>query len=163
MRSRLRRGLICAAMIAVEALAGGCDYARMTNDEAVDRYEMEFPPMPQDLVPLGEGVHPLPTEPGAIENPLGAGREVLAAGKQAYDFYCRQCHGQGGDGRGTVGQSFAPLPTDLRSGYVQKQPDGQIFERVGKGYKRHPPLAYTVSIKDRWAVVSYIRSMKNPE
>jgi len=152
--------LICAAMLAIEALTSGCDYARMRNDEAVDQYEMEFPAMPQGVVPLGGGMHPLPSERDPIENPLGASREVLAAGKKVYGFYCRQCHGPGGDGMGTVGQSFAPLPTDLRSGYVREQTDGQIFERIGRGYKRHPPLAYTVSINDRWAVVSYMRSLQ---
>jgi mono/diheme cytochrome c family protein len=162
MHSGFRMGWLCAAMLALEVLTGGCDYARMRNDEAVDRYEMEFPAMPQDVVPLGGGMHPLPSESDPTKNPLEASREALASGKQAYSFYCVQCHGPNGDGRGTVGQSFAPLPTDLKSDYVLEQTDGQIFERIGKGYKRHPPLAYTVSIKDRWAVVLFMRAMAQP-
>jgi len=163
MRSSFRMSLICAAMLAIEAFTSGCDYARMRNDEAVDRYEMEFPAMPLDVVPLGGGMHPLFSESDATENPLVANREVLATGKEAYGFYCRQCHGPSGDGRGTVGQSFAPLPTDLKSDYVREQTDRQIFERVGKGYKRHPPLAYTASIKERWAVIHYLRSLRERE
>jgi mono/diheme cytochrome c family protein len=155
----VKRILVWAAILLTTSALLGCDYARMKNDEAVDLYEMEFPPMPRGVVPQGGGVHPADLDPDRIENPLEATPKVILAGKQTYHFYCRQCHGPSGDGKGTVGQSFAPLPTDLRSEYVRRQTDGRIFERIGKGYKRHPPLAYTVSIKDRWAVVLYIRSL----
>jgi hypothetical protein len=64
------------------------------------------------------------------------------------------------DGNGTVGQSFAPLPANLRDAGVQKQSDGELFAKITLGFRRHPPLASTVSDGDRWAVVNYIQSMK---
>ncbi|RJR34348.1 MAG: hypothetical protein C4576_26575 [Desulfobacteraceae bacterium] len=163
MFSGMRTGMICAAMIGAQLLISGCDYARMRNDEAVDRYEMEFPSMPQDILPQSGEEYPLITDPEKTKNPLAENRVVLASGRRAYEYYCKHCHGESGEGKGTVGQSFAPLPTDLRSSYVQEQGDGQIFERIGKGYRRHPPMAYTLSSREQWAVVAYIRSMKKRE
>jgi hypothetical protein len=58
-----------------------------------------------------------------------------------------------------VGQSFAPLPTDLADPRVQAQADGELFAKVSLGYRRHPPLADTVSEPDRWAVIAYVRSL----
>ncbi len=140
-------------------LGGGCDYARMRNDEAVDFYEMEFPRMPSGVVPRGGEVDLFPGEPEPLENPLRPSPSMIAAGKAAYRFYCIHCHGPAGDGRGTVGQSFAPLPTDLKGDYVQQQSDRQLFLRIGQGYRRHPPLSQTVSIEDRWAVLLFMRSL----
>jgi len=60
---------------------------------------------------------------------------------------------------GTVGQSFSPLPTDLRSPYVQSQRDGEIYAKIRLGYRRHPPLYSTISENDTWAVVKYLRSL----
>lgn len=138
-----------------------CDYARMRDDEALEYYDMQLPDMPPGAVPVGGGLEPVfAGTPNQIRNPLEPTPAVLKQGEAAYTYFCNQCHGPGGTGYGTVGQSFAPLPTDLRGVYVQGQSDGELFLKIGKGFKRHPPLAYTVSVEDRWAVVTYIRSLK---
>jgi len=146
-------------MIFIGGVIAGCDYARMRNDEAIEFYEMELPGMPSGILPLGERTDLLPMDPQELKNPIAASQVAIAAGKTAYGFYCVHCHGPGGEGRGTVGQSFAPLPTNLKSRYVQQQSDGSLFYRIGRGYRRHPPLAYTVSIEDRWALILYMRSL----
>lgn len=151
--------LLCAGLIIFIVLCSGCDYARMRNDEAVDFYEMEFPRMPSGVVPLGGAVDLLPIDPQGLENPLTPSASVVASGKTVYRYYCIHCHGPGGEGRGTVGQSFAPLPADLKGEYVQQQSDGKLFLRIGQGYKRHPPLFQTISVEDRWAVIVYMRSL----
>jgi len=138
----------------------GWNYGRMKEDEAVQLYEKRLPAMANQSVPVGGGMEKLRlTPPDQLTNPLPSTDAVSEQGKKAYQHYCRMCHGPGGRGMGTVGQSFAPLPTDLGGKHVQDQSDGQIFYKVSVGYKRHPPLAYTVSEKDRWAVVRYIRGL----
>ena len=77
----------------------------------------------------------------------------LEAGKTGYLTYCAQCHGKYHDGNGTVGQSFEPLPTDLRSDKVQSQADGELFKTISYGLEssgRQPALATTIAIPERW-------------
>jgi hypothetical protein len=136
-----------------------CDYGRMKDDEAIHTYETTLPNMPQKTVPTAGGVEAIrETKPQDLINPLPRNPEVVERGKERYGFYCTQCHGPKGDGDGTVGQSFAPLPTHLLRRYVQKQSDGELFVKISLGFRRHPPLAATVAEEDRWAIIHYLRA-----
>jgi len=154
----LIRSLIWPLLFLAFLVLSGCDYARMTDDEAINTYGDKMPAMPAHTIPVDKGHEFLRTaEPGTLTNPVPSSPESLARGRKVYDFYCVHCHGPKGDGHGTVGQSFAPLPTDLMSTEVQRQSDGKLFGKISLGYKRHPPLAYTVAEEDRWHVVNFLR------
>jgi mono/diheme cytochrome c family protein len=90
---------------------------------------------------------------------------VIARGKAVYLTYCAQCHGYNYDGNGTVGQSFAPLPTDLRNAKVQDSPAGVLFKNVSYGIPdgRQPPLHATITIDDRWKAVAFVKSLGTRE
>lgn len=136
----------------------GCDYARMTDDEAINTYGKNMPAAPAHTVPIKGGIETLlVADPKNLVNPLPKDLDTIEQGRLAYGYFCRHCHGPKGDGHGTVGQSFAPLPTDFQSRAVQQLRDGEIFARISLGYKRCPPLAYTMAEKDRWAVIGYLR------
>jgi hypothetical protein len=135
-----------------------CDYARMKDDESLRTYKKSIPEMPKHTIPTTGGIDiTKETAPNDLHNPLPYTQETILRGKTAYEYFCVHCHGPRGDGHATVGQSFAPLPTDLAGKYVQDQTDGEVFYRTSFGFKRHPPLAFTVSEEDRWATVHYIR------
>jgi len=137
-----------------------CDYARMKDDEAVNTYETSVPEMPQKTLPVTGGLEVLKGKnPKDLRSPLPFTQASVQQGKRGYGYYCIQCHGKETDGNGTVGQSFAPLPTDLRGSYVQRQNDGELFYKISFGYRRHPPLADTVAEEDRWAIIHYLRSL----
>ncbi len=156
-----RRSFLCIILLLLFQPLLGCDYARMKDQESVRTYEAETPEMEVQSIPVGGGVAQLRNvDPEKMKNPLPATNEVIARGKASYEYFCVMCHGPEGDGRGTVGQSFAPLPADLRSAYVRGQSDGLLFYRISLGFKRHPPLYETVSSDDRWAVIHYLRSLK---
>ena len=139
----------------------GCDYARMKDQESIRTYETEPPEMPAGTIPISGGSEVLKnSKPEDLHNPLSGKQEVLERGRLAYGYFCIMCHGQNLDGNGTVGQSFAPLPTNLKIPYVRQQGDGRLFYKISYGYKRHPALASTVSEEDRWAILHYIRSVK---
>jgi hypothetical protein len=141
-----------------------CDYGRMYEDDAIHTYQTVVPEMSKRSIPVGGGIQVLrETEPDELSNPVVYSEASIQRGKEAYGYYCIQCHGPRADGRGTVGQSFAPLPADLKDPNVQDQSDGSLFYRISLGFNRHPPLWYTVAEHDRWAVVNYIRSLVRPE
>jgi mono/diheme cytochrome c family protein len=151
---------IIVALVFTLSTLWSCDYGRMNDQESVRSYEKEIPEMDQGTIPMNGGIQILKTaDPKELKNPLSFSPESVAQGKQAYSYFCVQCHGPLADGNGTVGQSFAPLPTNLRAPGVQKQGDGELFSKISLGFNRHPPLATTVSEEDRWATVNYIRSL----
>jgi len=145
-------------------LCGGCNYGRMYDQESVRTYETAIPDMPEGTFPVYGGTEVLKkADPRSLRNPLPRNEDTLKQGEEAYKYFCIQCHGPLADGYGTVGQSFAPLPTNLQDKSVQRQTEGEIFAKIGLGYRRHPPLASTVSKEDRWALVHFIRNLETKE
>jgi mono/diheme cytochrome c family protein len=142
-------------------------YGRMRETPAVRPYEEPLLIKEVGLVPVNGGEAIYRVSDGAdIQSPIDMAQPaVIARGKGVYLIYCAQCHGHKHDGNGTVGQSFAPLPTDLRSAKVQDSPAGVLFKNVSYGVPggRQPPLHATITIEDRWRVVSYVKSLGTRE
>jgi mono/diheme cytochrome c family protein len=146
-----------AVLLASQILLG-CNYARMTKDEAIHTYEIRQPVMPEGTMPISGGYALLrQTKPEKLVNPIAHNLKTVRAGQVRYNWYCIQCHGPNADGNGTVGQSFVPLPFALRSPGVQSKSDGEIFRFVMFGHKKMPPLITTVTDKEAWCIINYIR------
>jgi len=140
-------------------------YGRMRETPAVRPHEEPLLIMEKGIVPVsgGEAVYRA-TVGFNLNSPLNAAEpSVITRGKAVYLTYCAQCHGYNYDGNGTVGQSFQPLPTDLRSPQVQSKPDGELFQTVSYGIPggRQPALHTTVTIDDRWHVIAFVKSLGN--
>jgi mono/diheme cytochrome c family protein len=123
-------------------------------------YEAVMPPTPQGAVP----VEPLPSLPSpqealTLRNPIPATAESVARGKVYYEYYCLMCHGETGAGNGPVGESYVPVPADLRSPKLRVMADGQLFRAMLLGEGHEPVLAYTVLPEHRWYLVAYVRGL----
>jgi mono/diheme cytochrome c family protein len=138
-------------------------YGRMRETPAVRPYEEPLLIKEAGLVPVNGGEAVYQVSAGInITSPINVTQPaVIARGNAVYLIYCAQCHGHNHDGKGTVGQSFAPLPTDLRSAKVQDSPAGVLFKNVSYGVAdgRQPPLHATITVEDRWKVVAYVKSL----
>ena len=138
-------------------------YGRMWETPAVRPHEEPLPAMQRGVVPFSGGEEVFRVTPAdALKSPFRVGDpETLNLGKASYFLYCAQCHGKNYDGNATVGQSFFPLPTDLRSAKVQSLSDGAFFKEISYGVPdgRQPPLATTIEPMDRWRIVAYIKSL----
>jgi len=138
-------------------------YGRMRQTPAVRPHEEPLLVMEAGLVPIdgGEAVYRT-AEGDSLKAPIElSDATVLARGKGVYATFCIQCHGLNHDGKGTVGQSFAPLPMDLRDPKVQSKHEGELFKSISYGVPdgRQPPLETTITIDDRWRVVAYVKSL----
>jgi hypothetical protein len=136
---------------------------RMWETPAVKPHEDPIPLMDANVVPVhgGEQVYRL-TAPENLQPPFDlATGDVIKAGRIGYDRYCIHCHGKYHDGLGTVGQSFAPLPGDLRSEKVQSLSAGHLFHEISYGIPdgRQPPLATTIGIEERWRIIGFVKSL----
>jgi mono/diheme cytochrome c family protein len=138
-----------------------CNYNRMKDQASVRTYKEEMPDMDSRTVPLTDGFQVLKTaDPKTLRNPLPTTGASVSEGKKAYLYYCVQCHGPQANGAGTVGQSFSPLPSDLKSADVQSLTDGELYSRIRLGYQRHPTLYTTIPENNAWAVVNFIRTLR---
>jgi len=151
---------ICGVLICIVLLAG-CNYRRMIDQASVRTYKKAMPEMDERTIPVSDGFQTLKAaDPNTLTNPLPPTARSMDRGKLAYGYYCVHCHGARADGMGTVGQSFSPLPSDLRSEDVQAQSDGELYQKIRLGYMRHPRLFTTITETDTWAVIDFIRSLK---
>lgn len=158
-KAAMRAGLIVLLLLSALPVLFGCNYGRMRDDEAVQTYAEELPTMPKRTIPVAGGIwEERDAIPGDLVDPLRPTPEIIAWGAERYGFYCAQCHGWRADGNGTVGQSFAPLPTNLAGPRVQDQANGELFYRIRFGFNRHPPLYATVTDDETWAVILYLRA-----
>ena len=140
-------------------------WGRMWQTPAVRPYEKPILVMESGVVPVSGGEALYRTaDPLSLVSPFDPQLpEVVEAGKKLYATYCQQCHGVNHDGQGTVGQSFVPLPTDLRIPRVQQTIDGLMFKEISYGVERpgarQPALATTIFPDDRWKIVHYVKSL----
>lgn len=139
-------------------------YGRMRETPGVRPHEEPLLVPEAGIVPFNGGDALYRVTPAkSLVSPLNlSDAAVVARGKALYLVYCAQCHGYGYDGNGTVGQSFQPLPTDLRSHAVQTKPDGELFKSISFGIPngRQPALDTTILPEDRWHIIAFVKSLE---
>lgn len=99
---------------------------------------------------------------------LGAAGSAQAAdSKQVFDFYCAQCHGTAGDGKGiNVTKDFATDPRNFTVGAdMAKRTDDDIRTVIKDGGPAisksplMPPWGATLSAAEVDGLLAYIRKM----
>ena len=159
--------LVLAAYHALMYYDNNFHYGRMRETPAVKPYEAPLLIKEAGLVPINGGEAIYRASAGTdLMSPIDMAQPaVIDRGKAVYLIYCAQCHGLNYDGNGTVGQSFAPLPTDLRSAKVQESPAGVLFKNVSYGIPdgRQPPLHATITVADRWKAIAFVKSLGTRE
>jgi mono/diheme cytochrome c family protein len=136
---------------------------RMWETPAIRPHEAPLPVMAAGTVPFSGGEELYRTAAsGTLEPPFALNDPaVISQGQQGYQYFCIHCHGRYFDGMGTVGQSFSPLPGDLRSVKVQQMDGDRLFREISYGIPggRQPALDTTIDVNDRWRIISYIKSL----
>ncbi|MBV8086399.1 MAG: c-type cytochrome [Chloroflexi bacterium] len=84
------------------------------------------------------------------------------AGRNAYTGSCALCHGDKGDGHGTLGRSMAPIATDLTSASTEDKSDAELFWIVkdGLSFSAMPGFDGQYQDADIAALVAYIRLLE---
>ncbi len=92
--------------------------------------------------------------------PVPVNETLLKRGQERFDIYCSPCHGRTGDGHGMINKRGFLQPADLNSERVRNAPPGYIYAVIAHGYGSMPDYAYQVALRDRWAIVAYIRALE---
>jgi len=126
---------------------------------------MEHPlPVAARSVPV-EGAAYIPGQ-GAPNNPIPADKASVERGRVLYSITCIQCHGPNADGNGPVSGALVFPPANLTGEVVQSKPDGTLFLVISNGIQgtggqiHMPALNENLTVRDRWDLVNFIRSVK---
>ncbi|HZM96656.1 MAG TPA: cytochrome c [Vicinamibacterales bacterium] len=98
----------------------------------------------------------------AVKNPVQPTPKSIAAGQQAYNRACRQCHGPKGLGDGPLAPKN-PSPADLTDAeWTYGSSDGEIFAIISNGVGGDSEMKghrSEMTATDMWNIVNFLRSI----
>jgi len=116
-------------------------------------------PVPARSIPV-EGPAFIPNM-GPPSNPIPADNVSLSRGKTLFTINCVMCHGETGEGNGPISGLIANKPANLTSIITQSKSDGALFMTITNGVEgRMPPMVENFTVRDRWDLVNYIRTLE---
>ncbi len=92
--------------------------------------------------------------------PLAVDKTLIERGHQRYDIYCSPCHGRLGNGLGMVVQRGFKQPPSYHIDRLRNAPVGHFFDVITNGYGAMLNYSQQIQVRDRWAIVSYIRALQ---
>ncbi|GAB4539137.1 MAG: hypothetical protein Fur002_03710 [Anaerolineales bacterium] len=115
--------------------------------------------VPARSIPV-EGAAYIPGN-GAPENPIAVDETSLARGAQLFQTHCVACHGAAGKGNGTIAAFLIKKkPANLTDPVIQSKSDGAIFLTISNGFGYMPALNENFTVRERWDLVNYVRTLK---
>jgi mono/diheme cytochrome c family protein len=132
-----------------------------------DGLAMREPPVgtvPRERVvqqqPYTTGKMNAPTGEVYLSNfPLPVDRALIQLGRQRFDITCATCHGPVGDGDSIVARQMALRPPPSLHLYADRAP-GYIYEVITRGFGLMASYAAELDVRERWAVVAYVRALQ---
>lgn len=105
----------------------------------------------------------------SIKDPLEYTQENKDAGKKLYSIHCINCHGAAGNGQGNLvvledgsDGPYTAVPPDYKKRLPEIK-DGNIFYSVSYGKGMMGGYGYSLSVKERWQVIHYIKGIAGIE
>ncbi|MGE0822183.1 MAG: cytochrome c [Candidatus Binatia bacterium] len=92
--------------------------------------------------------------------PFPITKEVILRGQERFNIYCSPCHGQLGDGEGAIVQRGMKHPPSYHIERLREAPPGYFFNVITNGFGAMFDYSDRVSVRDRWAIISYIRALQ---
>ena len=128
---------------------------------------MEAPlPVATGSIPIdGVAAYVPGLDPALTKNPIPADKLSIERGRLLYTVTCIQCHGPDYTGDGNVAAALVNHPADLTSNVVQSKQDVDLFNTISNGIivngQIHmPALNENLTVRDRWDLINFIRSLK---
>jgi len=116
-------------------------------------------PVPPRSIPI-DGPAYIPNL-GAPNNPIQADDVSISRGETLFKINCVMCHGETGEGNGPISALIANKPANLTSIITQSKTDGALFLTITNGVEgKMPPMIENLTVRDRWDVINYIRTLK---
>ena len=94
------------------------------------------------------------------EFPLPVTAELVARGKERYEIFCTACHGFTGKGDGMIVRRGFRRAASFHDENLKQAPVGHYFDAITNGWGAMPSYSHQIPVKDRWAIVAYIRALQ---
>jgi mono/diheme cytochrome c family protein len=91
--------------------------------------------------------------------PIKVDRPLLDLGRKRFEITCATCHGPVGDGDSIVARQMALRPPPSLHQYADRAP-GYIFDVITSGFGLMASYAAELDVRERWAVVAYVRALQ---
>ncbi len=123
-------------------------------------------PLVEDTVARGQLRADTHLYTGKVDNqpvdvfPFPVTREVLDRGQERFEIFCTPCHGATGDGDGMVVRRGYRRPPTWHSDRLRAMPAGYFFDVITNGFGAMPDYRAQIPVRDRWAIVAYIRALQ---
>jgi len=107
-----------------------------------------------------------PAASRAIQNPVAASDDSVAAGRAIYHGKgaCSACHGETGRGDGPAGEMTRPRPRDFTDPMFHAlRNDGELFWTLKHGIPGTGMISFVpriLSESEAWTVIRYIRTLQ---
>ncbi len=95
--------------------------------------------------------------------PFAITADVMARGRERYDIFCSPCHGRTGLGDGMVVRRGYRKPPSHVIERLREAPAGYFFDVITNGFGAMPDYRDQVPVRDRWAIVAYMRALQLSE
>ncbi|MEJ7575479.1 MAG: cytochrome c [Pyrinomonadaceae bacterium] len=92
--------------------------------------------------------------------PFPVTMEVLNRGRERYEIFCSMCHGATGNGDGMVVRRGYKKPPAYHEDRLRQERVGHFFDVITNGWGSMPNYAAQIPVRDRWAIVAYIRALQ---
>ena len=134
-------------------------FPRMRDTPSILPYERRMPEMPVGTVPFAKDT-PCPTSPNVAPSPpIPSSPQSITLGSYYYQYYCQMCHGPGGNGNGSVGHSYVPIPPALATTRVKGMVATDLTKIMVTGVGHEPVMDTTVPDDRRWHIANYLQSL----
>jgi mono/diheme cytochrome c family protein len=97
--------------------------------------------------------------------PIAVNRQVLQRGQDRYEVFCTPCHGKSGAGNGVIMRGdygYTPA-SSYHVERLRQVTDGYLYDVITNGVRNMPPYAHQIPVRDRWAIVTYIRALQRSQ
>ena len=84
----------------------------------------------------------------------------MARGQERFNIYCSPCHGQTGNGDGMIVRRGYRRPPNYNEERLRTAPIGHIYDVITNGFGAMPDYQTQIPVKDRWAIVAYVKALQ---
>ena len=92
--------------------------------------------------------------------PFPITEQVINRGEERFNIFCSECHGKLGDGNGMIPSRGYRRPPSYHTEALRAAKTGHFFDVMTNGFGAMPSYAPQVPVRDRWAIVAYIRALQ---